>query len=161
MARILIADDHEIVRQGIRMILHVRPAWEICGEAKDGQQAIQLARELSPDVIILDVSMPVLGGLVAADDILRMNPKIKILIFTIDESKSLRTLVQKCGARGIVVKSQACRDLVEALDRLLAGNTFFDPIETIQPLVGLHGKEVRIIGTNRETVNDPRKPELI
>jgi DNA-binding NarL/FixJ family response regulator len=161
MARILIADDHEIIRQGIRMILQVRPGWEICGEAQDGRQAIQLAKELSPDVIILDVSMPVLGGLVAADDILGVNPKIKILIFTIDESKSLRTLVQKCGASGIVLKSQASRDLVEALDRLLAGNTFFQPIEETQPFSGLHRKEVRINETNTGTVKGSRKPELI
>jgi DNA-binding NarL/FixJ family response regulator len=161
MARILIADDHEIVRQGIRMILQVRPGWEICGEAKDGRQAIQLAHELSPDVIILDVSMPVLGGLGAADDILRMHPKIKILIFTMDESRSLRTLVQKCGAAGIVVKSQASRDLVEALDQLLAGNTFFDSIEETQPSVGLDRKDIRIIGTNRETARESGKPELI
>ena len=123
MARILIADDHEIVRHGIRMILQGRPEWEICGEANDGREAVQLAKELNPDVIILDVSMPVLGGLGAADDILRMNPKSKILIFTMDESKTLRMLVQKCGARGFVVKSQASALLVEALDRLLAGDT--------------------------------------
>jgi DNA-binding NarL/FixJ family response regulator len=132
MARILIADDHEKVRRGIRKILQARPEWEICGEAKDGREAIQLAKELDPDVIILDVSMPVLGGLCAADDILRMNPESKILIFTVDESKTLHTLVQRCGARGLVVKSQASELLVEALDRLLAGTTFFSPIDETQ-----------------------------
>src|ERR1700681_2561990 len=100
MARILIADDHEIVRRGIRMILQARPEWEICGEAKDGREAVQLAKELDPDVIILDVSMPVMGALLAADDILLMNPKIRILIFTMDESKALSILVERCGARG-------------------------------------------------------------
>jgi DNA-binding NarL/FixJ family response regulator len=133
MARILIADDHAIVRQGIRTIVQARPGWEICGEAKDGREAIQLANQLNPDVIILDVSMPVLGGLSAADDILRKNPKIKILIFTMDESKTLRTLAQKCGAHGLVVKSQATRFLVEAVDRLLAGETFFNLIDEMKP----------------------------
>jgi DNA-binding NarL/FixJ family response regulator len=132
MARILIADDHEIVRRGIRTLLQARPEWEICGEARDGREAIQLAKELNPDVIILDVSMPVLGGLVAADDILRMNPKMKILIFTMDESKSLRNLVQTCGARGLVVKSQAADVLIEALDRVLSGITFFSMIDEMQ-----------------------------
>src|ERR1700693_3369951 len=136
MARILIADDHAIVRHRIRTIVEARPEWEICGEAEDGREAIQLAKELNPDVIILDVSMPVLGGLGAADDILRMNPKSKILIFTMDESKTLRMLVQKCGAGGFVVKSQASALLVEALDRLLAGDTFFKPIEATQPMLG-------------------------
>jgi DNA-binding NarL/FixJ family response regulator len=77
-----------------------------------------------------------------------------------DESKSLRTLVQKCGVRGIVVKSQASRDLVEALDRLLAGDTFFDPIEKTQPFTGIHGKEVRVIGINGEILTGSKKPGL-
>ena len=133
MAKILIADDHEVVRQGIRRILQVRPGWEICGEAKDGIEAIQLARTLNPDVIILDVSMPILGGLGAADDILRTNPKIKILIFTLDESKTLRMLVQRCGARGLVVKSEASNVLVDALDCVLAGTTYFSTVDELQP----------------------------
>ena len=137
MARILIADDHEIVRQGIRMLLRARSEWEICGEAVNGREAIQLAKELNPDVIVLDVSMPVLGGLGAADDILRMNPKIKILIFTMHESKTLRTLVERIGAHGLVVKSQAARFLVEAVDRLLSGDTFFNPIDEMQLSSGL------------------------
>lgn len=133
MAKILIADDHEVVRQGIRRILQVRPGWEICGEAKDGIEAIQMAKALNPDVIILDVSMPVLGGLGAADDILRTNPKIKILIFTLDESKTLRMLVQRCGARGLVVKSEASNVLVDALDCVLAGTTYFSTVDELQP----------------------------
>jgi DNA-binding NarL/FixJ family response regulator len=133
MAKILIADDHEVVRQGIRRILQVRPGWEICGEAKDGIEAIQMAKALNPDVIILDVSMPVLGGLGAADDILRTNPKIKILIFTLDESRTLRMLVQRCGARGLVVKSEASNVLVDALDCVLAGTTYFSTVDELQP----------------------------
>jgi DNA-binding NarL/FixJ family response regulator len=133
MAKILIADDHEVVRQGVRRILQVRPGWEICGEAKDGIEAIQLAKALNPDVIILDVSMPILGGLGAADDILRTNPKIKILIFTLDESKTLRMLVQRCGARGLVVKSEASNVLVDALDCVLAGTTYFSTVDELQP----------------------------
>ena len=132
MIRILIADDHEVVRQGIRTILKVRSEWEICGEARNGREAIQLATELSPDLIILDVSMPVMGGLRAAEEILRMNSKIKILIFTLDESKTLRTLAQRCGAHGLVVKSQASCLLIEALDRLLAGTMFFNEIDEMQ-----------------------------
>ena len=81
--------------------------------------------------------MPVLGGLGAADDILRMNPKIKILIFTMHESKTLRTLVERIGAHGLVVKSQAARFLVEAVDRLLSGDTFFNPIDEMQLSSGL------------------------
>jgi DNA-binding NarL/FixJ family response regulator len=132
MARILIADDHEVVRQGIRRLLEARPGWEICGEAKNGREAIQLAEALNPDVIVLDVSMPVLGGLAATENILRTNPSSKILIFTLDESKSLCILAQRCGALGLVAKSQASDVLVEALDSLLAGNTYFSTIDEMQ-----------------------------
>jgi len=67
--KILIADDHEIVRQGIRRVLEVKPEWEICGEASNGQEAVRMARELSPDIIIMDVTMPVMSGFEAADEI--------------------------------------------------------------------------------------------
>ncbi len=72
--KILIADDHEIVRQGIRRVLEVKPEWEICGEASNGQEAVRMAQELSPDIIIMDVTMPVMSGFEAADEISRSSP---------------------------------------------------------------------------------------
>jgi DNA-binding NarL/FixJ family response regulator len=125
-ARILIADDHEVVRQGIRAILQARPDWEICGEAVDGREAIRLAQELRPDVIIMDITMPKMSGLEASQEIAKLQPPARILIFTMHESKSLAPSVRRAGAQGYVVKSRAARDLVEALERLLAGGTFFD-----------------------------------
>ena len=125
-ARILIADDHEVVRQGIRAILQTRPDWEICGEAVDGRDAIRLAKELRPDVIIMDITMPVMSGLEASQEIAKLQLPSRVLIFTMHESKSLGPSVRKVGAHGYVVKSRAARDLVDALDRLLAGGTFFD-----------------------------------
>ena len=124
-ARILIVDDHDVVRQGIRLILQARSQWEICGEASDGHEAIRLAKELMPDVIVLDVTMPVMGGLAAAGEILRFNRDAKILIFTMHESRTLGQLVQKSGARGFVVKSRAARDLIPALEKVLADEQFF------------------------------------
>jgi DNA-binding NarL/FixJ family response regulator len=124
--RILIVDDHEIVRHGVRTLLSsARPNWEICGEARDGREAIQLAANLKPDAIILDVTMPVMGGLNAAQVILESNRNAKVLIFTMHESKTLSTLVRQSGAHGLVLKSHAARDLVAALDKVLAGGTFF------------------------------------
>lgn len=125
-ARILIADDHEVVRQGIRAILQARPDWEICGEAVDGREAIRLAQELRPNVIIMDITMPKMSGLEASQEIAKLQPPARILIFTMHESKSLAPSVRRAGAQGYVVKSRAARDLVEALERLLAGGTFFD-----------------------------------
>jgi DNA-binding NarL/FixJ family response regulator len=125
-ARLLIADDHEVVRQGIRAILHARPDWEICGEAVDGRDAIRLATQLRPDVIIMDITMPNMSGLEASQEIAKLQLPSRVLIFTMHESKSLGSSVQKAGAQGYVVKSRAARDLIEALERLLAGGTFFD-----------------------------------
>lgn len=110
-----------MVRQGIRAILQTRPDWEICGEAVDGRDAIRLAKELHPDVIIMDITMPVMSGLEASQEIAKLQLPSRVLIFTMHESKSLGPSVRKVGAHGYVVKSRAARDLVDALDRLLGG----------------------------------------
>ena len=125
-ARLLIADDHEVVRQGIRAILQARPDWEICGEAVDGRDAIRLATQMRPDVIIMDITMPNMSGLEASQEIAKLQLPSRVLIFTMHESKSLGPSVRRAGAHGYVVKSRAARDLIEALERLLAGGTFFD-----------------------------------
>jgi DNA-binding NarL/FixJ family response regulator len=123
--RILIADDHEVVRQGVRKILAARPEWEICGEATNGQEAVQLAGELRPDAIIMDITMPVMSGLEAARTLTSSRTSPPILIFTMHESRSLADSVKEVGARGFVFKSRAARDLIKALDTLLKGGTFF------------------------------------
>jgi DNA-binding NarL/FixJ family response regulator len=125
-ARILIADDHEVVSQGIRAILQARPNWEICGEAVDGREAIGLAQQLSPDVIIMDITMPHMSGLEVSQEIARLQLPPRVLIFTMHESKGLGPSVRKVGAQGYVVKSRAACDLIDALERLLGGGTFFD-----------------------------------
>jgi DNA-binding NarL/FixJ family response regulator len=127
-ARILIVDDHEIVREGIRtLIARSRPDWEICGEATNGELAIEAVRTLKPDVAILDITMPKMSGLQAASEIVKLGLECRILVFTMHESKRLPIEVRQSGAQGFVLKSQAARDLVRAVDRLLAGGTFFDP----------------------------------
>ena len=125
-ARILIADDHEIVIEGIRTLLaRAGRNWEICGEARNGTEAVAMTRELTPDVAILDVTMPGMSGLEAAAEISRSNLGCKALIFTMHESERLEVEVRKAGAHGYVLKSQAARDLVRAIDALLAGETFY------------------------------------
>jgi len=125
--RILIVDDHEIVRQGIRTLLaRARPNWEICGEAADGRQAIEGVKTLAPDLVILDITMPCISGLEAAAQIAKLGVGCRILIFTMHDSGRLGAEVREAGAHGYVVKSQAARDLITAIDSLLQGNTFFD-----------------------------------
>jgi DNA-binding NarL/FixJ family response regulator len=124
-SKILIVDDHEVVRQGIRTILRSRPQWEVCGEAVNGREAIEKANALDPDVIIMDITMPEMSGIEATREIARMRLRSAVLIFTMHESKNLAETVREAGARGFVLKSHAARDLLEALESLLNGGTFF------------------------------------
>jgi DNA-binding NarL/FixJ family response regulator len=127
-ARILIVDDHEIVREGIRTLLtRARPQWEICGEATNGQLAIEAVKTLKPDIVILDVTMPVMSGLEAAPRIVALGLGSRVLIFTMHQSETFVSEVRNTGAQGYVVKSQASRDLILAIDSLLSGGTFFSP----------------------------------
>jgi DNA-binding NarL/FixJ family response regulator len=125
--RILVADDHEVVRQGVRTILSARPEWEICGEAINGQEAVRLAGDLAPDVIIMDITMPVMSGLEAARMLTKNKTSAPILIFTMHESRSLAESVKETGARGFVFKSRAARDLINAVESLLSGGSYFGP----------------------------------
>jgi DNA-binding NarL/FixJ family response regulator len=124
-ATILVADDHEVVRQGVRAVLQTRPEWEICGEAVDGREAVRLAQELRPDVIIMDITMPKTSGLEASQEIAKLQLPSRVLIYTMHDSHSLAGAVRKAGAHGYVAKSRGARDLVEALELLIAGGTFF------------------------------------
>lgn len=123
--RILIADDHEIVRHGIRALIGDHPGWEICGEAVNGREAVAKARELHPDVAVLDVGMPSLNGLDAARQILTFAPRTRVLILTMHESEQIVREVLEVGARGFLLKSDAARDLVAAIEALQRRTTFF------------------------------------
>lgn len=124
--RILIADDHEIVLEGIRTLLaRSRRDWEICGEARNGEDAVTLVQEVRPDVVVLDITMPRVSGLQAALKISKLNTGCRILMFTMHDSPRLAAEVRNAGAHGFVLKSQAARDLVRAIECLLGGDTFF------------------------------------
>jgi len=132
-AKILIVDDHVVVRQGLRSLLNARPDWEICGEAAAGEEAIHAVTNLKPDVVILDVTMPGMSGLEAASRIVALGTATRILIFTMHESLRMAVDVREAGAHGFVQKSQAARDLILAVERVLAGGTFFGDEPNSQP----------------------------
>ena len=125
-ARIVVVDDHEIVRGGIRKLFaEARPEWEICGEATNGEEALEAVKSLKPDAVILDIAMPQMSGMEAASKIAQLGLNCRVLLFTMYESKRLATEAKQVGAHGYVLKSQAARHLLLAIDRLLAGGTFF------------------------------------
>jgi DNA-binding NarL/FixJ family response regulator len=123
--RILVADDHEVVRRGLCSLLESQPGWQICGEASDGRELLKLAGELRPDIIVLDVAMPNLNGLEATRQILKANPKAKVLVLTLHDSDQLIHEVLTAGAAGFVLKSDAARDLAAAVEALRQGKTYF------------------------------------
>lgn len=132
--RILLADDHDVVRQGLRTILRARPEWQICGEAANGKEAIDAAQRLQPDIIVLDITMPVMSGLEATEEMQKLHLDTHVLIFTMHDSRSLVRALKKAGAEGYVLKSHAARDLIPAIEKLLQGETFFGPeMETYEP----------------------------
>ena len=139
--RILLVDDHEVVRRGLSVILRAKPDWEICGEASNGREAVEKALKLTPDIVILDVGMPNLNGLEATRQIVKANPEIRILILTLHDSDTLVQEVLNAGARGFLLKSDAARDLVTAVEALRNNKTYFTPKVASMVLEGcLHRK---------------------
>jgi two-component system, NarL family, sensor kinase len=126
--RILIADDHEVMRRGLRGLVESQEEWSVCGEAIEGNEAISKTRELHPDLLILDVSMPGVSGIEAALQILKDDPSIKILFFTMHDSPQMMREISNVGAWGYVAKARAGNDLVDAVRIILDGKKFFPRI---------------------------------
>jgi len=122
--QILLADDHEMIRRGLRALL-ARPEWTICGEAVDGREAVEMAGKLKPDVAILDITMPLLGGLEATRRIRKRLPQCEVLILTMHESEQLIREVFSAGAKGYVRKADAGQLVAEAVDALGRHKPFF------------------------------------
>lgn len=123
--RVLVADDHEIVRRGLCSLIKEHPGWEVAAEAVDGREAVEKTRELKPDVTVMDISMPAMNGLEATRQIVKDHPETKVLVLTMHESDPLIRDVLDAGARGFLLKTDAGRDLVSALEALRRNKTFF------------------------------------
>jgi DNA-binding NarL/FixJ family response regulator len=123
--RILVADDHDVVRHGLRSLLESRPGWEVCGEACNGREAVELSLQLKPEVVIADITMPGMTGLEATRQILKANPKVQVVILTMHESEELLREVLDAGARGYVLKTDKGRELISAVEAVRNNNAFF------------------------------------
>jgi DNA-binding NarL/FixJ family response regulator len=160
MTRILIADDHDLMRRGIRELLETQPGWQVCGEASNGREAVELATKLKPQIAIVDIGMPELNGLEATRAIKKACPHTEVLIFTMHETEQLVRDLLAAGALGYVLKSDASRHLISAVEALTQHKPFFSakvseqvldgylkaqPAETIGPVSRLTPREREIV----------------
>jgi DNA-binding NarL/FixJ family response regulator len=158
--KILVADDHDIIRRGLKQLLTSRPGWEICAEAKTGREAVALAEQFKPDIVVMDISMPDLNGLEASQRIHKSFPKTGILILTLHFSDQLVRDIVAAGARAYIMKSDADRDLVSAVEALANRRTFFTARAADMLLNGFsnQGSEPQAIKKDRLT---PREREIV
>jgi RNA polymerase sigma factor (sigma-70 family) len=125
--RVLIADDHGIVRQGLRLQLEQHEEFEVVGEARDGREAVRLAEERGPDVVIIDIAMPNLNGIQATAQIVKRNPKVKVIILSMHSDEGYVTRSLSAGAKGYLLKESAQIDLYRAVQVVAQGKSFFSP----------------------------------
>jgi DNA-binding NarL/FixJ family response regulator len=123
--RILVADDHDIIRRGLKQLLTAKPGWEVVAEAKNGREAVTLAEQFKPEVVVMDISMPELNGLEASRRIKKALPKTEIVILTLHFSDQLVHDIVEAGARAYIMKSDADRDLITAVEALSHRRSFF------------------------------------
>ena len=128
--RILVVDDHAVVRRGVRSLLESQEGWEVCGEATTGRDAVEQSRRLRPDVVVMDLSLPELNGLDATRQILKEAPETEVLVLTMHQSEELARDVLQAGARGYVLKSDADENLIAAVESLRQHKPFLTPTVT-------------------------------
>jgi two-component system, NarL family, response regulator NreC len=140
--RLLIAEDHTILREGLKSLLGASPDLEVVGEAEDGRRAFKLANELSPDLILMDLSMPRVNGLEAIKEIKKQNPVVKIIALTVHNTEEYILMTLKAGADGYVLKDATHDELLMAINHVLDGKRYLSPSVSEKVIVGyLEGKK--------------------
>lgn len=151
--RIVIADDHAILRQGLRLALEAHPGWKVIGEAQDGWEAVDLALTLEPDLVLMDLSMPRLNGLGAIQEIKSQRPTTKILVLTVHKAEEYLHAALGAGADGYVLKSITESNLIAAINATLEGRFFLDPGITLTVVAGyLESKKTIKTATFKNTL---------
>lgn len=150
--RILVADDHDLMRRGIKTLLQTHAGWEVCGEAHTGREAVSQTEELKPDIVVLDISMPDLNGMEAARRIRKACPNTEVLILSLHFSDQLIREIVEAGVRGYIVKSDSDRDLIVAVETLAKHKPFFTPRATEVILSNFNGAGSKV--EVPETVHD-------
>lgn len=125
--RVLLADDHTLMRQGLRRIIEEQPDWEVVAEASNGREAVRLTLELLPSIVVLDIGMPQMNGIEAIRQIMRKAPAVHVLILSMHSDEAYIVQVLQAGARGYLLKDSADEDLVKALNAIAQGKSFFSP----------------------------------
>ena len=127
MPRVLIVDDHAFIRRGVQSILQSFPEWELCGEAGDGTEAIELVDKLNPDLVLMDVTMPKLNGIEATRIIRNSHPRVKIVLLTLHESSEILRSGFRAGANGYLLKAEAEEELMKAMRVVVGGGSYISP----------------------------------
>lgn len=149
--RIVVVDDHDVVRQGVRLILRSRPEWSVVDEASNGNEAIRKIKSQNPDMTILDISMPKKDGLEVIRDLKVAGVTPKILVLSMHNSKELIAAVRELGASGYILKTNAAQDLIRAMDDIFAGGFFFP---------GAHAKAPSIAGRDAQNADPGKRNSL-
>ena len=158
---ILLADDHNVLRKGLRRILEEQPDLEVVAEASDGRQAVTLAHSLKPDVVVMDIAMPLMNGIEATRQILRRHPDLNVLILSMYSDENYVVQVLQAGARGYLLKDTAEEDLITAVRTVAKGQTFFSP-QIAKLLLGDGMQRLRTEGvTDSYELLTPREREVL
>lgn len=159
--RILIAEDHETVREGLRLIVDTQEDMQVCGEAGNGRDAIRLAQELAPDVLLMDISMPELNGLKAAAKLKRVAPAIKILTLTRHTDEAYLKELLEAGVSGYVLKQSQASELLRAIRAVASGGNYLDPSMTGKVFGNYVGKSAKQRGETRGSQLSDRESESL
>lgn len=157
--RVLLAEDHTIVRKGLRSLLDDETEIEVVGEAEDGQQAIELVQRVQPDVVLMDITMPVLNGLEATRQIKKLFPQVKVVVLTVHSSEEYIFQILRAGASGYVVKQAAVSELVQAIQTVYRGDSFLSPSISRQ-VVEEYGRRAEAIEDKYDRLTDREREVL-